>query len=55
MGRDSEMKGQVYFRNMEQSWVIGKCCIVGSAKRVEKTKKQTKKPQLGLDCAGSYS
>lgn len=43
MGRDTEMKEySVYFRNMEQSWVIGKCCIVGSARRVEKTKKQTK-------------
>ena len=45
MGRDTEMKEHsVYFRNMEQSWVIGKCCIVGSARRVEKTKKQTKYP-----------
>lgn len=55
MERDTEMKEQVYFRNMEQSWIIGKCCVVGSARRVEKTKKQTKKNQLGLDCAGSCS
>ena len=38
MERDTEMKEQVYFRNMEQSWIIGKCCVVGSARRVEKTK-----------------
>ena len=43
MGRDTEMKEHsVYFRNMEQSWLIGKCWILGSARRLDKTKKQTK-------------
>lgn len=48
MERDRDERAGVFLRNMEQSWVIGKCCIVGSARRGKKQKaKQKQKTSLG--------